>query len=245
MSMAEPDKAHGSVLVLGASRGIGRAICARLLEDGYRVIGVARGMGQAPLDHPGFTPYTLDLGDMTTLPEGLKKLQRAQPGIEQLICCAGRGHFGSLEEFSYQQIRSLMDLNFLSHTWAAKTFLPSMKRRNRGQLVFIGSEAALAGKKKGAVYCASKFALRGLSQALREECAGSGIGVTLINPGMVRTGFFDGLSIAPGEQDTQAILPEEVAAAVAWVLAGRAGTVIDEINLSPLQHQIRFTADKK
>jgi len=245
MPAPKPDNAHGSVLVLGASRGIGRAISARLLQDGYQVIGVARSIEQTPLDHPRFTPYALDLADMTALPDALKKLQRAQADIEHLICCAGRGHFGSLEEFSYQQIRSLMDLNFLSHAWAAKSFIPLMKQRGRGHLVFIGSEAALAGKKKGAIYCASKFALRGLAQALREECAGSGVGVTLINPGMVRTGFFNGLGIAPGEQDSQAILPEEVAAAVVWVLANRAGAVIDEINLSPLQHQIRFTADRK
>lgn len=245
MPRLKPDEAHGSALVLGASRGIGRAISERLLQDGYRVIGAARSMDRTPIDHPRFTPHVLDLADTATLPDELKRLQRAQPGIEQLICCAGRGHFGALEEFSYQQIRSLMDLNFLSHAYAAKTFLPLMKQRGQGHLVFIGSEAALVGKKRGAIYCASKFALRGLAQALREECAGSGVKVTLINPGMVRTGFFDGLEIAPGEQDDHAILPEEVAATVAWVLAGRAGTVIDEINLSPQQHQIKFAKQSK
>ncbi len=237
MNTAEP---RPTTLVLGASRGIGRAICQRLLASGHQVIGVARDFSASPLDHPAFTPVTLDLSRLDTLGKRFQDLQQAHPDITALVCCAGRGQFGSLEEFSHEQIRGLMELNFLSHACAARSFLPAMKRRRRGHLVFMGSEAALAGRQKGAIYCASKFALRGLAQALREECAGSGVHVSIVNPGMVKTGFFDGLDFAPGEQAHNYLLPEDVADAVQLILDAREGAVIEEINLSPLKKHVVF-----
>ena len=64
----------------------------------------------------------------------------------------------------------------------------------------MGSEAALAGTAQGSLYCAAKFALRGLAQALRAECARAGIRVTLVNPGMVQSPFFDELDFRPGPE---------------------------------------------
>lgn len=237
MSTADPVR---TTLVLGASRGIGRAICRRLLQSGHRVIGVARDFSASGLDHPAFTPALMDLARIDSLDAHFQALLQDHPAIDAVVCCAGRGRFGSLEEFSHAQIRALMELNFLSHACAARSFLPAMKRRRRGHLVFMGSEAALAGRRKGAVYCASKFALRGLAQALREECASSGVQVSIVNPGMVRTDFFEDLDFAPGEAAHNHLLPEDVAAAVQLILDSRAGSVIDEINLSPLKKHIVF-----
>lgn len=231
-----------TILVTGASRGIGKAISQRLAAEGNAVIGLARDFSSfGPLPE-GMSAEALDLADLGVLPGALKRLQRAHAGVDAIICNAGRGEFGSLEEFSYQQISALMNLNFVSHAYLLKAFLPAMKKnkRQRGDVVFIGSEAALAGARKGAVYCASKAALRGFAQALREECARSHIHVSIINPGMVRSDFFRGLSFAPGDAPENAILPEEVAETVAQVLAMRAGVVVDEINLSPLKKVIRF-----
>ncbi len=115
-----------------------------------------------------------------------------------------------------------------------------MKRQGQGNLVFIGSEAALSGSRKGAVYCATKFALRGFAQSLREECSNSGIRSTIVNPGMVKTGFFDNLSFEPGDAEENYILPQDVADAVLTILSARPGTCFDEINLSPLKKVIKF-----
>ena len=120
-----------------------------------------------------------------------------------------------------------------------RAFLPLLKRRGRGDVVLIGSEAALAGGARGAVYSATKFALRGFCQSLRQESAAAGIRVTLINPGMVRTDFFDQLDFEPGEDLAHAIVPEDIAVAVKMVLSARAETVFDEINLSPLKKVVR------
>jgi len=109
----------------------------------------------------------------------------------------------------------------------------------------MGSEAALAGGKRGAIYSAAKFGLRGLAQALRQECAASGLRISIINPGMVKTGFFDELNFKPGDATDNYIMPEDVAGAVQLILESRAGTVFDEINLSPQKKVIRFPKPDK
>ena len=113
-----------------------------------------------------------------------------------------------------------------------------MKRQGSGDVIFIGSEAALEGKRKGSIYCAGKFALRGFSQALRDECSTGNIRVSIVNPGMVNTNFFTDLNFKPGEDSCEHIEPEDVAEAVAMVLNSRKGTVFDEINLSPQKNKV-------
>lgn len=229
-----------TVLVTGASRGIGEAICRRLLLQGCRVIAVARRFDDDTAADPRLLRVPLDLGRLHELPAALGGLVRQQPQIDALICNAGQGRFGTLEQFSEQQIRQLIDLNLTSQILIARAFLPLFKARRQGDLVFMGSEAALAGGRKGAVYCATKFGLRGLAQSLREECAGTGVRVGIVNPGMVKTGFFDALDFRPDDAPDCHLTPADVAEAVWTMLSARAGTAIDEINLSPEKKVIRF-----
>lgn len=234
-----------TILVSGASSGIGRAVTTLLLEQGYRVTGLARDFSQFPCRDKRFTAVPMDLSDLDKLPAQLTALLRKEPVIDGVVCCAGSGRFGSLEEFSYTQIRSLLDLNLTSQIYLARALLPGMKQRDSGTIIFMGSEAALAGGKRGAIYSAAKFGLRGLAQALRQECAASGLRISIINPGMVKTGFFDELDFKPGEATDNYILPEDVAGAVQLILESRAGTVFDEINLSPQKKVIRFPKPDK
>jgi len=229
-----------TILVSGASSGIGRAITTLLLEQGYRVTGVARDFSKFPCHDRHFTAVSLDLSDLDSLPDRLDEIIREDPAIDGIVCCAGSGRFGSLEEFSCAQIRNLLDLNLTSQICLVRTLLPGMKQRGSGNIIFMGSEAALAGGKRGAIYSAAKFGLRGLAQALRQECAASGLRISIINPGMVKTGFFDELDFRPGEAADNYILPEDVAKAVQLILEAREGTVFDEINLSPQKKVIRF-----
>ena len=229
-----------NIIVSGASSGIGRAISTRLLQQGYRVTGVARDFSKFPCDDQRFTPVCMDLSNLDELPARLDALVKKDTFIDGLICCAGSGRFGSLEEFSAPQIRQLLDLNLTSQLYLVRALLPGMKQRGSGNIVFMGSEAALAGGKRGAVYSAAKFGLRGLAQALRQECAASGLRVSIINPGMVQTEFFNELDFRPGEAPDNYILPDDVALAVQMILEARQGTVFDEINLSPQKKIIRF-----
>lgn len=233
-------KANNHVLITGASKGIGRAIADKLLASGYPVTGIARNFTDEQSKIPDFTSYSIDLGNLADLPSRLDEIKQKGFVPSTLILNAGMGLFGSLEEFSYQQIQSLMDINFTSHAYIVRSFLPKMKQAGGGNIIFIGSDASLRGSKKGSIYCASKFALRGFSQALRAECAKSNIAVSIINPGMTKTDFYNELDFEPGESIENNINLEALTDCVELILNGKAGTVIDEINLSPLKHVIHF-----
>lgn len=229
-----------TVLVTGASSGIGRACAVALLNQGHEVIGLSRNCQQFTHAHVQFSSVQCDLSDLSALASNIKQLVKQHPAIDSIIFSAGKGRFSSLEEFSYTQIQELINLNFISQSFLAKGFLPALKRKPLADLIFIGSEAALSGQRKGSIYCASKFALRGFSQALRDECAKSSVRVSLINPGMVQTNFFSGLNFAPGEDDSQHLMAEDVANAASYIINARAGIIIDEINLNPANKVILF-----
>ena len=226
-----------TVLLTGPTRGIGAAIREELLSHGHRVIGVSRNASQCDA-HPKYSSVDLDLSDATSIPEHLKKVDTAS--IDVVIANAGAPAFGTVEQFSANQISESIGLNLISPMVLLRTLVPTLRANAPGDIVVLGSEAALRGGKKGSVYCAAKFGLRGFTQALREECAPSGVRVTLLNPGMVRTPFFEGLSFRPGPEPEHAIEAQDVARAVSMVLDMRPGTVVDEINLSPLKHVIDF-----
>lgn len=229
-----------TILVTGASSGIGRAIARNLLQQGHHVIGVSRDSGKFIRHMDNFTPVQLDLSRLNDIPQKMRELEQAFPELDVVVFCAGKGQFGSVEEFSYAQIEDMMTLNFTSQAFLVRALLPALKRKEHSDLIFIGSEAALKGSRKGALYCASKFAVRGFTQALREECGKSKVRVCLINPGMVKTAFFEDLSFEPGDDDSNFIEPEDVAEAVSYVLNSRVQIVIDEINLSPLNKVVKF-----
>jgi len=229
-----------TILVTGASSGIGRACAVSLLNQGHNVIGLSRNCAQFTHTHPRFSSVECDLSDLTALADNIKRISKQFPSIDGIVFSAGKGQFSSLEEFSYPQIQELMNLNFISQSFLAKGLLPDLKRKPLADLVFIGSEAALAGSRKGSIYCASKFAIRGFSQALRDECAKSSVRVSLINPGMVKTDFFQCLNFEPGEHHSQHLVAEDVANAVSYIINARAGIIIDEINLNPANHVIQF-----
>lgn len=228
------------VLVTGASSGIGRAVARQLLNQGHHVIGVSRDIRKFSNTVDGFDALQLDLGQLADLPEQLGDLAQRFPDLDAAVFCAGFGRFGTLEQFSYPQIERLMTVNFTGPAFLARALLPQLKSKANSDLIFIGSEAALKGSRNGAVYCASKFALRGFTQSLREECSKSHLRVSLINPGMVKTEFFEELFFEPGKDETNHLLPEDIAEAVAYILNSRAEISIDEINLNPLKKVVKF-----
>jgi len=231
---------HKQALVTGASSGIGLAVTRSLLAQDYQVTGISRGGSIAGLADDNFHPLGLDLGDLARVERELGEVLRTRQ-FDCLVHAAGRGDFGSIEQFSRRQIEESMRVNLLSGMLICRALVPGMRRQGRGRIVFIGSESALRAGRKGALYSAAKFGLRGFSQALREDCAADGIQVSLVNPGMVRSPFFDELAFAPGALAENAIEVDDVAAVVMQILQSSADIVIDEVNLSPRVKSVDFT----
>lgn len=225
------------ILVSGSSKGIGLAICQRLLANDYRVLGIARSAPNELLNNVNYEHESLDLSDISVHETQLKNLAKKHTDVTGLINNAGKGMFGSLEEFSISQIHSLIQLNLLSAIALTRHFLPLLKRQTRADIIFIGSEAALHGSRYGSVYSASKFGLRGFAQALKHECASTNTHVGVINPGMVRSHFFEQLSFQPGNEESQALAPSDVAEAVLHMLQAKNHSVIEEITLNP-RHRV-------
>ena len=234
------DSTIKTVLVTGASSGIGAAVCRALLEEGYGVIGLSRSIKASHFDQPGFTPMACDLRDFKALESQIKSLLKSDIKLVGAVFCAGAGYFGSLEQLDFKKIQALIELNLLSPIFLSKLLVPHLKRRKCGHMIYLGSEAALQGAKNGTAYCASKFGLRGFVQSLCAESRASGLSISLINPGMVDTAFFDQLHFQPGEDPNNKITPEAIAACVSSIIQTESNTVIEEINLSPRNKVIAF-----
>jgi len=231
-----------TILITGSSSGIGNAIKEHLLEKGHTVIGIARRKQEK--NHRNFFPYCIDLKKIKELPKALEALAKTFPNINGLICNAGMGKFANLEELSLNDLEDILHTNFLSHAYLSKYFLPSFKSLPHSDIIFIGSQAALVGEKKGTIYCASKFALRGFAQALRAECASSSVRVCIIQPGMVETEFYDQLYFTHGDSPLHSIKPTDIAHTISHILEMRQGTTFEEITLSPHQKVISFKKNK-
>lgn len=233
--MVADSDAGREVVVTGGSSGIGLALVRRLAAEGHTVTSIAR--RPCPVEGAAVRSLCCDLAD----PGAVQGLH--DPGRERtpdaVVFCHGKGDFGAIEQFSERRIRQMVELHLTATLLLCRALLPSMKRRGGGNLVFVGSEAALRGGRQGVVYSATKFALRGAAQALREECSSSGIRVGIVNPGMVDTPFFAPLDFAPGEDPENRLTAEEVVDAILLILNAPANASVDEVNLTPLKKVVR------
>lgn len=227
-----------SALITGASRGIGLA-CARLLiKQGVSVTGVARNFSEINDSEAGIRIEKLicDLSNVGELPAQLSTFPSS---VGALILNAGYGQFGGLEQFSHKQIEQLVNTNLVSNLFLIKHYLPLMKRQGGGDIVLVGSESALSGARAGSVYCATKFALRGLAQSIRADNSTSNIRVHLINPGPVDSAFFEQLNFEPQTGQEFVLNPEDVANGVIHALSQPRHVVSEEINLQPIKRSFK------
>ena len=228
------------ILITGASSGIGLATAKLLIENGAQLYAIGRKQPEFEyLEDEQLKYFYCDLSDLASIENDLSQKIRHLDDISGAVFCHGYGDFGALEQFSANRIKKLVDTNFISTVLLSRLFLPRLKTQKDGNLIFIGSEAGLKGGKNGAVYSASKFALRGFVQALRQECSASNVKIGIVNPGMVDTAFFEKLDFQPGESHHNYLQACEIADAVYFMLSMPEGSVVDEINLSPQKSVIR------
>ena len=224
------------VLITGGSRGIGLACCQLLGESGFHTISLSRTPPSISL--PTNTHISVDLSDPIATSKVIK-LALSNHDISALVCNAGRGDIGSLENFSPVQIQQSIALNLISPLCIARDCIPTLRKQSRSDIVFIGSTSALQGARYGSLYSAAKFGLRGVAQALSHEVASANCHVGIVQPGSVRTAFFDELTFEPGPDEAHALHAEDVASAVNSMLISPDRAVINELVVQPRQHVVQ------
>jgi NAD(P)-dependent dehydrogenase (short-subunit alcohol dehydrogenase family) len=175
-------------LVTGTSSGIGEATALKLKAAGYMVYGTSR-RGSKSKTAP-FPTLKLDVTDDASVEAAIGELLRVEGRIDLLVNNAGFGFSpAGAEESSIEQAKSLFDTNFHGIVRMTRAVVPHMRRQGSGRIINIGSILGVVPIPYAALYCASKHAVEGYSEALDHELRTQGIRVSVIEPAYVKTKF--------------------------------------------------------
>ena len=217
-----------TVLVTGASSGIGEAIARAMARQGARVLLLAR--RQSELDRVAAEiaaaggearGYPVDLTDLEAIARVAEAI-KAEVGVPDIIVNnAGAGRFLFVEETTPAEAVQMMAVPYFAAFAVTRAFLPEMLARNSGHIVNITSGVAHVACRGMAGYAVARWAMRGFAEALRAETFGTKVRVTLVTPGTVRSPYFE---TNPGSRERipaidkffPALTPEQVADAVVW-----------------------------
>lgn len=178
---------RSTVLITGARTGIGRACAEALAQSGYRVYGTSR---HPPREEaPPFKWLPMDVDDSASVDDGIAQIVAETGGLDVVVNNAGFGYGGAIEDTSVEEAKALFETNFFGVLRVCRAVLPVMRRQGHGLIVNISSIGGVMGLPYQGMYSATKFALEGMSEALRLEVKPFGVHVVLIEPGDVRTSF--------------------------------------------------------
>jgi NADP-dependent 3-hydroxy acid dehydrogenase YdfG len=225
------DLTNKVAVVTGVSKGIGYHTVLQLLNKGAVVFGLGR---SNQIQHPNYTFITCDVRDAKVVEQAFAQiLSSTQNQIHVLVNNAGLGYFGMLENTTYEQWDEMFQTNVNGIFYCCKQALPAMKQQQLGHVINIASTAALEGMPQVSAYCATKWAVKGLSESLFREVRDFRIKVTCIYPGSTKTDFFRN---SPGIQPHDYMLmPEDVAANILYALEMPENFHTVNLEIRPLQ----------
>ncbi|MPZ82131.1 MAG: SDR family NAD(P)-dependent oxidoreductase [Actinophytocola sp.] len=187
----QPRSADRTVVVTGASSGIGRATARGFAGRSWRVFGTSR--RDRPDEH-GVTMLRLDVRSQDSVASCVDEVLRRAGRIDVLVNNAGVMHSGIAEETTQAEARAVFDVNFFGTVRVTAAVLPGMRARGRGHIINVGSLAAWIGEPGEAYYPASKAALARYTEALRHEVRHRGVAVCSVEPGAFVTDVVDASS---------------------------------------------------
>lgn len=223
-------------IVTGASSGIGMAFSHALTEKGASVYGLARSTDTLRKMHTelgnSFIPVTIDITDHESIKEWVKETFSAKHQPDILINNAGLGRFGNVDELSLEDWESMIRTNLSGTFYMTRQLVPLMKKNESVcHIVNIASIAGKIGNPQLTGYNASKFGVRGFSEALFKELRYDGIKVTCFYPGSIATDFFRGAKM---DSHPNMMHPDEVAQVLINVLETPDNFLINDITMRPL-----------
>lgn len=220
-------------VVTGVSKGIGRATAEALLAAGARVAGWGRTAPQG-LQHEHFRFFECDVRDEKSVIAACQATLASMGGaIHVLINNAGLGVAGLVDGFATDDWKLMFDTNVHGLFYCTRAVLPLMKTQQEGHIINISSIAGITGIERMAGYCATKFAVRGFSQALLKEVRSDGIKVSCFYPGSTQTHFFDDI---PGSEANDSMMhPDDIAATILYTLQAPQNFLIADVEMRPLQ----------
>ncbi len=185
-------------LITGTSTGIGQAAALSFARAGYKVYATMRNLAKSePLieaaaaeDLP-ITVLQLDVTDQGSITDGVKQVLDAEGRIDVLVNNAGLGAACPVETYPEDEHRALFETNYFGLVRMIQAVLPGMRERRSGAVLNVSSIMGRTGGVNQAAYCASKFAVEGMSESLALELAPFGIRVAIIEPGVIGTPIFD------------------------------------------------------
>lgn len=223
-----------TVLLTGATGGLGRAIAEALAGRGARLVLSAR-KGDELEQLAGLLPgegHRIEVSDLAVEGEALR-LAEAAGDVDGLVANAGLPASGRVEGFSQEEIGRALRVNLESPVRIARELVPRLAERGEGHLVFVSSISGKAATARASLYAATKFGLRGFALCLREDLRGSGVGVSVVSPGTIRAAgmFADSGVAAPALMGTGT--PAQVGAGVAEAIERNRS----EVTVAPLRQR--------
>jgi NAD(P)-dependent dehydrogenase (short-subunit alcohol dehydrogenase family) len=181
-----------AVLITGCSSGIGRATAERLSSVGWKVYATARDAETiASLERNGCGLLPLDVTDEDSMQSAVEEVERREGAVGVLVNNAGYSQSGAVEAVPMEKVRRQFETNVFGLARMCQLVLPGMRRQGYGRIVNLSSMGGKLTFPGAGYYHASKHAVEALSDALRFEVAGFGVKVSVIEPGLIRTGFAD------------------------------------------------------
>ena len=175
------------VLITGASSGIGKACASHLAAQGFRVYATSR--RPSSITAPNLTMLAADVNHDDSVEQTVAAIIEREGRIDVVINNAGMGIAGPLENTTTEHAKAQFEVNFFGALRVCRAVLPAMRSQQRGYIINIGSIGGILALPYQSMYSASKFALEGMSEALRMEIRSFGIRVVLIEPGYISPGM--------------------------------------------------------
>ncbi|MEM7678682.1 MAG: SDR family oxidoreductase [Myxococcota bacterium] len=189
-----PNLLNKVAVVTGAGSGIGRALAVQLRNEGCALalsdmneVGLAQTLAELPAGSAHVSTHTVDVSDRDAVYAHAEEVRQAHGTAHLIINNAGVGHADLVSHLEYADLEWVMNINFWGVVYGTKAFLPMMMAQNEGHVVNISSIFGIVGVPSQAAYCSSKFAVRGFTESLRQELEGTGVKVSSVHPGGVRT----------------------------------------------------------